>query len=306
MVRPSNIRANEQTAMNNHYQRTISGVSHNEIQKLATIEFDGFIEKLKSVGINVIVFEVNDEFDTPDSHFPNNWVSFHENGLVGLYPMFAENRRLERREDVLFLLEDNGFHIEHIMDYREAEDEDLFLESTGSLVLDRENRKAYCTLSERASEELVIEFCEDFDYLPVIFTANQTVNGERKPIYHTNVMMCIGTDLAVICLDSIDDKKEKRNVVKHLTENGKEIITISEDQVVHFAGNMLEVNGNNNKPYLVMSQDAKDSLELGQLNQLEKYVTLLSHSLKIIEAYGGGSARCMMAEIFLPKKDLQT
>jgi hypothetical protein len=215
--------------------------------------------------------------------------------------MFAENRRLERREEVLDQLEAEGYKIENLVDYTSAEEEDVFLESTGSLILDRENRKAYCALSQRADETLFIEFCEDFEFTPVVFTANQTVDGERTPIYHTNVMMCVGETFAVICLSSIDDKKERKNVLKHLKEDNKEIIDITEEQVAQFAGNMLQVVGNNDEGYLIMSQAAYDSLTNDQINRLEKHTKILSSSLKVIEACGGGSARCMMAEVFLPK-----
>lgn len=302
MVRPTSFRANEQTAVNNHYQKQVTDLSQEALELQAQNEFDVFVEKLRSVGVNVIVFKSQDGLDTPDSHFPNNWVSFHEDGTVGLYPMFAENRRLERREAVITLLESNGFNIENIVDYTGAEEEDLFLEGTGSLVLDRANRKAYCALSQRADEDLFIEFCEDFEFTPVVFTSNQTVDNARTPIYHTNVMMCLGETFSVICLDSIDDKKERKNVVKHLKEDGKEVITISEAQVGQFAGNMLQVKGEDDKRYLVMSQSAYDCLTKDQLNKLEKHTAILSSSLSTIEACGGGSARCMMAEVFLPKQ----
>jgi hypothetical protein len=301
MVRPTHFRTNEQTTVDNHYQKEIPDISLEELQQRAQKEFDDFVNKLRSIGVNVIVFEAKDGLDTPDAHFPNNWISFHENGFVGLYPMFAKNRRLERREDVLFQLEKEGFYIEHIMDYRNAEDEGLFLEGTGSLVLDRVNRKAYCAISQRTDEELVIEFCEDFDYLPIIFSAYQTVDEERLAIYHTNVMMCLGETFAVICLESIGDKKERKNVVKHLKEAGKEIIAITENQVISFAGNMLQVQGKNNLPFIIMSQVAYDSLSKIQITTLEKHGTILLSSLNIIEACGGGSARCMMAEVFLPR-----
>ena len=192
-------------------------------------EFDAYVEKLRHIGVHVVVVNDTKEFDTPDSIFPNNWISFHENGNVGVYPMFAENRRFERRDDILDKLEEEGFVINQIVDYTSAEEESVFLEGTGSVILDRVNRKAYCALSPRADEDLFIEFCEDFEYTPVIFTANQTVDGKRKAIYHTNVMMCLGETFAVICLDSIDDKKERKNVIKHLKENGKEIVDITEN-----------------------------------------------------------------------------
>ena len=215
--------------------------------------------------------------------------------------MFAENRRLERREDILETLEEKGFEINNIIDYTSAEEEQVFLEGTGSIILDRVNRKAYCALSPRADEDLFIEFCEDFEYTPVIFTSNQTVNGKRKAIYHTNVMMCIGETFAVICLSSIDDKKERKNVIKHLKEDGKEIIDITEKQVNNFAGNMLQVKAANNEPYLIMSQAAYDSLTVSQVKKIKNHTKVLSSSLETIETCGGGSARCMMAEVFLPK-----
>lgn len=301
MVRPVNFRMNEQTAVNNYYQESIDGVLPETINAKAQKEFDGFVEKLRSIGVNVIVVNDRIETDTPDSIFPNNWVSFHENGDVGLYPMFAKNRRLERREDILETLEAKGFIINNIVDYTSAEEEHLFLEGTGSVLLDRVNRKAYCALSPRADEDLFIEFCEDFEYTPIIFTSNQTVNGERKAIYHTNVMMCIGETFAVICLSSIDDKKERKNVIEHLKEDGKEIIDITEEQVNNFAGNMLQVKATNDERYLIMSQAAYDSLTDSQVKTIKKHTKVLSSPLETIETCGGGSARCMMAEVFLPK-----
>jgi hypothetical protein len=291
---------NEQTAVNNYFQEDLD-LKNAEINAKAQNEFDAFVEKLRAVGIQVIVENDDKLLDTPDSIFPNNWVSFHENGDVALYPMFAENRRKERREEVLDRLEKEGFAIENIVDYTSAEDEGLFLEGTGSLLLDRVNRKAYCALSARADEELFIEFCEDFEYTPVVFTAYQTVEGARKAIYHTNVMMTLAESFAVICLDCIDDKKERKNVLKHLKEDGKEIIAISEEQVAHFAGNMLQVRGENNKRFLIMSQAAYDCLTPAQIQKIEKHSEILSSSLETIETCGGGSARCMMAEIFLPR-----
>ncbi|MFM2368265.1 MAG: hypothetical protein RL619_565 [Bacteroidota bacterium] len=301
MIRPVAFRMNEQTAVNNYYQKVLDGLLPATVNAKAQQEFDAFVEKLRTVGVDVNVIDDASNADTPDSIFPNNWVSFHENGDVVLYPMFAENRRQERREDILDILEDKGFVINNIMDYTSAEEDGFFLEGTGSLVLDRANNKAYCALSPRADEELFIEFCEDFDYAPVIFEAFQTVDSERKLIYHTNVMMCIGETFAVICSDCIDDKKERKMVLDNLKENGKEIILITEAQMNSFAGNMLEVRGVNNKRYLVMSAAAHQSLTPKQIEQLEKHAEILSSSLDTIEACGGGSARCMMAEIFLPK-----
>ena len=301
MIRPVSFRMNEETAINNYYQKVVDTLTPETVQFKALQEFDAFVEKLKDKGVNVIVINDSKETDTPDSIFPNNWVSFHQNGDVGLYPMFAENRRLERREDVLEALESQGFEIENVIDYTAAEEASVFLEGTGSLLLDRVNQKAYCALSPRADEDLFIEFCEDFEYTPVPFIANQTVNGERLPIYHTNVMMCLAEDFAVVCLDCIDDKKERKNLLSHLKEDGKCVIAISESQVTNFAGNMLQVLGENNKRYLVMSKSAYESLSKQQVTDIEKYCEIIYSSLDTIEACGGGSARCMMAEVFLPK-----
>lgn len=301
MIRPVAFRMNEQTAVNNYYQKVLDGLLPSTVNAKAQQEFDAFVEKLRSVGVDVTVIEDTLEIDTPDSVFPNNWVSFHQNGEVALYPMFAENRRQERREDILDVLEEKGFEITDIMDYTSAEEDGIFLEGTGSLILDRANGKAYCALSPRADEELFIEFCEDFDYAPVIFEAFQTVNGERRLIYHTNVMMCIGETFAVVCADSIDDKKERKMVLENLKADKKDIILITEAQVNNFAGNMLEVLGTNDKKYIVMSTSAYKSLSEKQIAQLESHAEILSSDLDTIEACGGGSARCMMAEVFLPR-----
>ncbi|MGB6152176.1 MAG: arginine deiminase-related protein [Pricia sp.] len=300
MIRPVNFRMNEQTAVNNYFQKDLD-VQNSAVNSKAQQEFDTFVAILRDKGVHVIVIEDTKTPDTPDSIFPNNWISFHEEGIVGLYPMFAENRRKERREDVLDVLEENGFVIKDIIDYTAAESEGFFLEATGSMALDRVNKKAYCALSGRADESLFIEFCEDFEYSPVIFTAYQSVAGKRMPIYHTNVMMCLADTFAVICLDTIDDKKEKKNVVNHLKEDGKEIITITEAQMHHFAGNMLQVLGANNEPLLVMSTQAYKSLTQPQIATIEKHCGIVHSSLETIETCGGGSARCMMAEVFLPK-----
>jgi len=302
MIRPINFRMNEQTAVNNYYQKVLDNLLPEKVHAKALYEFDTFVNKLKNIGVEVIVVNDSEAHDTPDSIFPNNWISFHEDGLVALYPMFAENRRFERREDLLDLLEEKGFIINQIVDYTAAEEDAVFLEGTGSLLLDRVHRKAYCALSPRADEDLFIEFCEDFEYTPVVFTANQTVQGQRKAIYHTNVMMCLGETFAVICLSSIDDKKERKNVIQHLKEDGKEIVDITEAQVNNFAGNMLQVKGADDNLYLIMSQSAYDSLSSAQMQTLKKHnKDIISSSLDTIKACGGGSGRCMMAEVFLPK-----
>ncbi len=301
MIRPVAFRMNEQTAINNYYQKILDNLTPETVNAKAQAEFDTFVNKLKAVGVNVLV--VNDTLspDTPDSIFPNNWISFHQDGSVVLYPMFAENRRLERREDVLDTLEEKGFLIENIYDFTSAEEDHLFLEGTGSIILDRTNEIAYCALSPRANEELFIEFCEELEYFPIIFNAFQSVENQRKPIYHTNVLMCIGSSFAVLCAEAIDDLKERKMVMQQLRSSGKELILITEDQVNNFAGNMLEVIGTNNKKYVVMSTIAYCSLTKNQRKNLEKHTEILHSSLDTIEACGGGSARCMMAEVFLPK-----
>lgn len=298
MIRPVRFRTNEETIVNNYFQKGIN-ITQEEINRKAQQEFDMLVQKLREVGVHVIQVEDIYEQDTPDSIFPNNWISFHNNGDVAIYPMFAENRRRERREDILDIVEEAGFEIENVFDYTEAENEGIFLEGTGAMVLDRIHRKAYCALSPRASEELFIEFCEDFEYTPVIFRAFQKTDGELKPIYHTNVMMALGRTFAIVCLDTIEDKNERKNVLNHLKEDKKEIITISREQVDYYAGNMLEVKGKEHS-YLVMSQTAYQSLTPQQIEAIERHTQILYSDLSTIEICGGGSARCMLAEVFLP------
>ena len=301
MVEPTAFYYNPETAVNNYFQ-TETTASQEEIQQEALQEFTGMVSSLRSKGVNVITIKDTPKPHTPDSIFPNNWISFHEEGTVVLYPMFAKNRRDERREeDVLGVLEEKNFFIHDIIDFSSAEEDEVYLEGTGSIILDREYELAYACTSKRTDEELFVEFCEELEYTPVIFHANQTVNGERKPIYHTNVMMCIADKYAVICLDSIDDKKEKKMVCDYLLESEKEIIAITEAQMHQFAGNMLQVGGLG-QPYLVMSQTAYDSLTEDQIKKIENYNPILPVKIDLIEKLGGGSARCMMAEVFLPKK----
>ena len=301
MIKPVSFRYNEQTAVNNYYQKVLDNLTSNQIQEKALAEFNEFVTKLKNAGVNVIVIEDTKEPDTPDSIFPNNWMSFHSDGTVGLFPMCAKNRRDERREDILdILVDDYGFEIKEIKDFTEFEEHDKYLEGTGSMVLDRENKICYAAISIRTDEVAVMQFCEEYGYRPVCFTANQNVNGERMAIYHTNVMMCVADKFVVICLDSIDNEIEKENVIENIVESGKEIIEISEEQKNRFAGNMLQLIGDN--PYLVMSKSAYSSLTESQIRTIEKYCPIIYSSLDTIEACGGGSARCMMVEIFLPIK----
>ena len=298
MVRPVRFRMNEQTVVNNYFQEEMD-LKNDEINRQAQQEFDVLVEKLRTVGVKVIVVDDIYEQNTPDSIFPNNWITFHQNGDVAIYPMFAENRRRERREDILDKVEAEGFDIENVYDYTDAEKENIFLEGTGAMVLDRVNRKAYCALSPRADEELFIEFCEDFEYTPVIFKAYQQVNNEQLPIYHTNVMMALGVDFAVVCLDTITDKSERKNLLHHLKEDKKEVINITPEQMCQYAGNMLQVQGKNST-YLVMSDAAYNALTPQQIQTIEKHTQILHSNLETIETCGGGSARCMMAEVFNP------
>jgi len=300
MVAPVAFRYNEETASNNYYQKVIAGLSPADTQSKARAEFDAFVEKLRAVSVEVIVIEDTVDPDTPDSIFPNNWVSFHENGTVGLYPMQAENRRTERRIDILDTLRERGLHIDQVVDMTESELDSLYLEGTGSMILDRENRIAYAALSIRTDEQLLYDFCRQMDFRPCVFHAHQTVGSERKAIYHTNVMMCVADAFVVICLDSIDDMEERHAVIETIEDSNKEIIEISEEQVEHFAGNMLQV-GTAEKRHLVMSTTAYNSLDEEQIKAIEAYGPILHSSLDTIEACGGGSARCMMAEVFLPK-----
>jgi len=301
MIKPVGFRYNEQTATNNYYQRILDDLNPERMQVNALKEFNAFVSKLEDIGVNVIVIDDTEYFDTPDSIFPNNWVSFHENGVVGLYPMCAKNRRDERREDVFdSLVDEFGFKIEEIKDFTGLEEDGKYLEGTGSMVLDRENKICYAAISIRTDEIAVIQFCKEFGYHPVCFTANQNVRSERLAIYHTNVMMCVADKFTVICLDSIDNEIEKENVIKTLIKSGKEIIEITEEQKQRFAGNMLQVMGD--KPYLVMSNSAYNSLSGSQIKTIENHCPIVFSPLDTIEACGGGSARCMMVEIFLSKK----
>ena len=298
MVRPVRFRMNEETAVNNYFQEEMD-LKNELINLQAQQEFDALVKKLREVGVKVIVVDDIYEQNTPDSVFPNNWITFHQNADVAIYPMFAENRRRERREDILEKVEAEGFLIENVFDYTNAEQENIFLEGTGAMILDRVNRKAYCALSPRADEELFIEFCEDFEYTPVLFTAYQQVDGKAMPIYHTNVMMAMGEDFAVVCLETITDKKERKNVLNHLKEDKKEVINITAEQMHKYAGNMLQVQGKEGT-YLVMSDTAYNALTPAQIATIEAHTRIIHSNLETIETCGGGSARCMLAEVFNP------
>jgi hypothetical protein len=294
MIRPVSFGYNEQTAESNAFQTRDS--NQKQVQASALVEFDGFVNILKENGVNVTVIEDTLEPHTPDSIFPNNWVSFHTDGNVFLYPMQAGNRRLERREDIINQLEDN-FKVKHVIDLSRFEHEGKFLEGTGSMVLDRENKIVYACLSPRTDENVLNIFCEQSGYRPVIFEAK---DEQGLAIYHTNVLMCIGSKFAVVCLDSIADHVERQLVILSIINNDKELIDITYDQMNHFAGNMLEVKNKNGESLIVMSQSAYSSLTDEQITTLTKYGKLVYADLRTIENNGGGSARCMMAEVHLP------
>ena len=292
MVRPYQFYFNQQTAANNFFQSNINIENANE---LAIAEFDAMVDKLRAHQIKVNVVQDTKDPSTPDSIFPNNWVSTHEGGTLCLYPMFAQNRRAERKSTVIDFLQSN-YQIQNILDLTDLEKEGKFLEGTGSMVLDHQNKLAYGCLSERLDKNAFNEWCEKMQFKAIAFKA---VDDKAQPIYHTNVMMCMGNQFVVICLESIPNEQEKQLVLESFKKSNKEVITISQDQLNHFAGNMLQVFDTNEKPHLIMSEQAYNSLKTEQVKSLEKYNPILPISIPTIEALGGGSTRCMMAEIYL-------
>lgn len=296
MVRPSSFRINSQTTSNNYFQKT-THLNDAQVLEKACLEFDNLVSLLLSNGIPVNVFQDDLVLDTPDSIFPNNWISFHSNKRIAIYPMYAYNRRLERNDKIIKFIESKGIEIDIINDYSDAENHNLFLEGTGSMVLDRLNKKSYCSLSERTSESLIEEFCDEFNYMPIVFNSYQNINKKRKLIYHTNVMMCVANKYSIICLESIDSKIDKQIVIKSLKDDNKEIIEISEIQLNSFAGNMIELVFDN-KSFLIMSSQAYKSLTKNQIQKIEKFSKIIHSSVETIENCGGGSVRCMIAEVF--------
>ncbi|CAA7194238.1 citrulline utilization hydrolase CtlX [Chryseobacterium potabilaquae] len=298
MIEPIAFGYNAETAKNNYFQVEQKG---SDVQEKALKEFNAFVEKLRNKGIDVITIKDTLQPHTPDSIFPNNWVSFHKDGKAVLYPMFAHNRRVERRNDILETIKSKGFTIKDIDDWSSSEANEKFLEGTGSMIFDHDNKIAYGSVSLRLDENLFREFCEKYGFSPVVFHSFQTVGGERLAIYHTNVMMCVADKFVVICLDCIDDMLERNNVIETIKNSGKEIIEITEDQMQQFAGNMLQVQNKDGEKFLVMSETAYKSLQADQISTIEKYCEIIHADLNTIEVNGGGSARCMIAEIFLPK-----
>jgi hypothetical protein len=293
MIRPVNFGFNAETAVNNAFQLAATG---GDAQRGALDEFEGLVTCLRDNDVDVTVIDDEPDPYTPDSIFPNNWVSFHEEGLVCLFPMYAANRRLERKPTVLAQLGET-FHIGQTLDFSGYEREGLFLEGTGSMVLDREHKIAYACLSPRTAGKVLLDFCRQTGYAPEIFSA---VDSQGRAIYHTNVMMCVADRYLVVCLDSVPDPAERQHLKDTIRSSGKELIPISLDQMNRFAGNMLQIHNNKGERLLVMSSQAYQSLTPGQIAQLSSFNRILHSPLTTIETNGGGSARCMMAEIHLP------
>ncbi|HCL04513.1 MAG TPA: amidinotransferase [Chitinophagaceae bacterium] len=295
MIKPVRFNFNAETAVNNSFQQA-SG--DDAVAEKATAEFEQFVTVLTNAGIDVTVVNDTAEPHTPDSVFPNNWISFHQDGSIFLYPMFAVNRRLERKPHVLEAISQK-FQVNNTVDLTGYEAQQLFLEGTGSMVLDRTHKIAYACLSPRTAPEVLKDWASKSGYTVVSFVS---VDSNGSPIYHTNVMMCVADRYAVICLDSVPDPTERENIIQHLSGSGKEIISISFDQMNRFAGNMLQVQNKDGQHFLVMSSQAFNSLNKEQVAAIELYNPILHSDIKTIETNGGGSARCMMAEVFLPKK----
>lgn len=302
MVKPAAFGYNAETAANNFYQKESKDLSKKEVQEIAIDEFNAFVEKLRSKGVDIIVVEDTADPVTPDAIFPNNWVTFHENGDAIWYPMFSPTRRKERRGDIMAFLKSNyNYKINQIHDLSILESQEVFLEGTGSLVLDRINKIAYAAISDRTHRQALFAFTRKTGYETIEFEAFQTVEGRRLPIYHTNVMMSVGKKLAIVCLESVDNKDERKMLLGTLKDTNKEIVEITEEQCNSFAGNMLEVETKDGDAVMVMSTAAYKSLREDQIEKITKHCDILHSSLETIETAGGGSARCMMAEVFLPR-----
>lgn len=298
MVRPANFQFNEETAANNSFQNTGSNDGSSNVKQKAIEEFDAMVDLLRSKGIDIIVIQDTESPTKPDAIFPNNWISLHEDGTVITYPMFAVNRRIERREDIIDTLA-KKYVVKKRYSFEHYEEEDKFLEGTGSMIFDRVAQRVFACLSQRTDITLLDKFCVLMDTKRVVFNS---VDAKGEPIYHTNVMMAIGEDFVVISMDTIPDHEERKELERVFEESDKEIIEITADQVENFAGNMLQVRSTDGETYLVMSQSAYDSLHDDQIERLSALTNILPVSIPTIEYYGGGSVRCMMAEVFLPLK----
>lgn len=297
MIRPASFVFNQETAVSNLFQKKEVSMKPEELQRRAVVEFDAFVSKLRKNGVTVKVIDDTPDPPKPDAIFPNNWISTHQTGEIILYPMEAPNRRKERREDIIEKLKQD-YAVSTVTDLSSSEKDGKYLEGTGSIVFDHLHKLAYACISPRTDADLLQSFCKSIDYTSISFTANDK-NG--KVVYHTNVMMCLGTDIAVICSESITDKEERKMVLQRLNSTKQEVVDIRFDQMNQFAGNMLEVKNSAGEALLVMSSQAYHSLNENQLKQLENRVKIAHSPIDTIEQIGGGSARCMMAEIFLKK-----
>ena len=304
MIKPHGFDYNTETAEDNHFQTGGKALSRSEITRQALDEFEAFVKEINAKGIEVIVYDDLATKETPDAVFPNNWFSTHNDGTVYLYPMFAPNRRKERRQEVLDLLtQEHGFSIDRIMDWSKHEDIGLFLEGTGSMILDRPNKTIYAALSERTSEGLLKQYSREIVYELVAFRSYHNAKQKEVLIYHTNVMLCVAQDYAVVCLECIKDLTERKAVMDSLKNTNKAIVELSLDQVDHFAGNMLEAKNKANESFLIMSSRAYKAMNEAQITQIQQHSQIIHAPLTTIENYGGGSARCMLAEIFLPRQE---
>lgn len=299
MVRPANFGFNEETAANNAFQKRDGSLTPDEIRQTARDEFDAFVKKLRDAGVHVIVARDSAKPIKPDAIFPNNWVTFHQEGIVVTYPMFSPARRRERRRQIIEEVLAQGFRSERRVNFEFNEKLNRFLEGTGSIIFDHQRRLAYACLSPRTDAALLGELCQTIGYEPVVF---HSVDEHGQDVYHTNVMMALGETFVVICLDSVRDPQERAMLEAKFAATGKEIVDISHAQMNLFAGNMLQVR-NEHEPILVMSETAYKSLNANQISTLERHTKLLHSDIHIIETYGGGSARCMMAEVFLPEAE---
>ncbi|MDX2134716.1 MAG: arginine deiminase-related protein [Saprospiraceae bacterium] len=298
MIRPARFAFNEETAANNAFQQRAGGLTADAIRKRAAQEFDALVARLREAGVQVIVAPDSARPPKPDAVFPNNWVTFHQEGFVITYPMYAPSRRKERRRSVIDTVLNAGFKAGKRINLEFNEKIGRFLEGTGSIIFDHRHRLAYACLSPRTDAALLQELCDHLAYEPVVFSAR---DAKGQDIYHTNVMMAMGETFVVICLDSVRDPDERQMLLAHFQQTGKEVVDITLDQMNHFAGNMLQVRNTRGETILVMSEQAYRSLTPAQVSALEKHTRLLYSSLDTIETFGGGSARCMMAEVFLPQ-----
>lgn len=298
MIRPARFESNPLTAESNRFQVS-QEASPEQQQRSAVAEFEALGRMLEENGVTVIRIDDTAEPHTPDSIFPNNWVSFHADGTVVLYPMEAANRRTERRHDIIdSLSRDHGFQVSEIMDFSSHENEGHYLEGTGSMVLDRVNRIAYACLSSRTHLDVLGEFAQRMDYDIIAFDA---VDKDGTAIYHTNVLMNVGESLAVICADTITRPDQREAVLQRLAETGHEIVMLTHEQLEAFAGNMLELRAASGERLIAMSTRARESLTTGQIDTIEKYATIVNADIHTIEDSAGGSVRCMLAEIHLPQ-----